>query len=190
MHRNASPMGQIYLGFRSLLVKVAIFVVMAALLAWALGGTLWPRVASRQIGAPAIVDGTSWVLVDQIGGVQSTFGLARLDEDGGWSRLQPDAQSASQPWDEAMPPVASPDGTAGAFAKRFDTIWTVVLFTDGERGPWGDRDVAEVVVRDRWEASRRLETFATSGRTALPPSVSDQPSDSDVTATGDASSAG
>jgi hypothetical protein len=36
-------MGQLALGLRSLVVKTAIFVVMAALLAWALGGTLWPR---------------------------------------------------------------------------------------------------------------------------------------------------
>ena len=36
-------MGQVALGFRSLLVKVAVFIVLAALLAWAMGGTLWPR---------------------------------------------------------------------------------------------------------------------------------------------------
>jgi hypothetical protein len=36
-------MGQVALGFRSLLVKVSIFVVMAALLAWTLGGTLFPQ---------------------------------------------------------------------------------------------------------------------------------------------------
>ncbi len=36
-------MGQLALGLRSLAVRTAIFVVMAALLAWALGGTLWPR---------------------------------------------------------------------------------------------------------------------------------------------------
>lgn len=36
-------MGQVALGFRSLLIKCAVFFVMAALLAWALGGTLWPR---------------------------------------------------------------------------------------------------------------------------------------------------
>jgi hypothetical protein len=36
-------MGQFLLGIRSLLVKAAVFVVLAALLAWALGGTLWPR---------------------------------------------------------------------------------------------------------------------------------------------------
>ncbi len=36
-------MGQVALGFRSLLIKLTIFFVMAVLLAWALGGTLWPR---------------------------------------------------------------------------------------------------------------------------------------------------
>lgn len=36
-------MGQLALGFRSLLIKIAIFFVMAGLLAWALGGTLFPQ---------------------------------------------------------------------------------------------------------------------------------------------------
>ena len=36
-------MGQVALGLRSLVVRIIVFVVMAALLAWALGGTLWPR---------------------------------------------------------------------------------------------------------------------------------------------------
>lgn len=36
-------MGQLALGFRSILVKAAIFFVMAGLLAWALGGTLFPN---------------------------------------------------------------------------------------------------------------------------------------------------
>ena len=36
-------MGQVALGFRSLLIKAAIFFVMAGLLAWALGGTLFPK---------------------------------------------------------------------------------------------------------------------------------------------------
>jgi hypothetical protein len=38
-------MGQFTLGLRSLLIRSTIFVVMAALLAWALGGTLFPRPA-------------------------------------------------------------------------------------------------------------------------------------------------
>ena len=36
-------MGQLVLGFRSLLIKAGIFFVMAGLLAWALGGTLFPN---------------------------------------------------------------------------------------------------------------------------------------------------
>lgn len=36
-------MGQLALGFRSLLIRAAIFFVMAGLLAWALGGTLFPK---------------------------------------------------------------------------------------------------------------------------------------------------
>ena len=36
-------MGQVALGFRSLLIKATIFFVMAGLLAWALGGTLFPK---------------------------------------------------------------------------------------------------------------------------------------------------
>jgi hypothetical protein len=43
-------MGQIALGFRSLFIKIAIFFVMASLLAWALGGTLWPRAESADLG--------------------------------------------------------------------------------------------------------------------------------------------
>jgi hypothetical protein len=36
-------MGQLALGVRSLLIRLMIFIIMAILLAWALGGTLWPR---------------------------------------------------------------------------------------------------------------------------------------------------
>jgi len=36
-------MGQLALGFRSLLIKAAIFFVMAGLLAWTLGGALFPQ---------------------------------------------------------------------------------------------------------------------------------------------------
>ena len=55
MTPNASPMGQVILGFRSLLVKIAVFVLMAAMLAWILGGTLWPKTAVRVVGEPVAV---------------------------------------------------------------------------------------------------------------------------------------
>ena len=37
------PIVQVILGLRSLIVKAVVFFIMAALLAWALGGTLFPR---------------------------------------------------------------------------------------------------------------------------------------------------
>lgn len=55
-------MGQLALGVRSLLIRLAIFFVMAILLAWALGGTLWPRPVTAQ--AMSITSGGqtwSWV---------------------------------------------------------------------------------------------------------------------------------
>jgi hypothetical protein len=52
-------MGQLALGFRSLLIKLAVFFVMAVLLAWALGGTLWPR-AEIVNGDAVSYDGREW----------------------------------------------------------------------------------------------------------------------------------
>ncbi|MAB83295.1 MAG: hypothetical protein CMJ24_07650 [Phycisphaerae bacterium] len=54
-------MGQIALGVRSLLIRLAIFFVMAILLAWALGGTLWPRPVTAQAVTMSVGDATwSW----------------------------------------------------------------------------------------------------------------------------------
>lgn len=52
-------MGQVALGFRSLLVRAAVFFIMAALLAWALGGTLWPRAVGVFVDTAAF-QGESW----------------------------------------------------------------------------------------------------------------------------------
>lgn len=52
-------MGQLALGFRSLLVRAAVFFIMAALLAWALGGTLWPRAVGVFIDT-ASFQGEDW----------------------------------------------------------------------------------------------------------------------------------
>lgn len=60
-------MGQLLLGFRSLLVKISIFVVMAALLAWALGGTLWPRPVVVE-DEPLHLDAAAWYWSLSIGG--------------------------------------------------------------------------------------------------------------------------
>ncbi len=66
-------MGQLALGFRSLLVKALVFVVMAGLLAWALGGTLFPRPTvvrlpsangmRWQVAIGGDIDGMQWTLL-------------------------------------------------------------------------------------------------------------------------------
>ena len=60
-------MGQFALGIRSLLIKSAVFVALAALLAWALGGTLFPR---PEVARPlsANFDGQSWAWKLSVGG--------------------------------------------------------------------------------------------------------------------------
>lgn len=133
MTPNASPMGQVYLGFRSLLLRIAVFVVMAALLAWALGGTLWPRTVVRVIGTPVVVDGSMIGLVDQIGAERSTFGLATLDPRGDVLEAWPSPESDGPTWHDALTPVATPGGVAGGAAARIGDQWTVWIFQNGER---------------------------------------------------------
>ena len=60
-------MGQVALGFRSLLIRLATFVVMAALLAWALGGTLFPRAETADREAVTFA-GKSWFWRALLGG--------------------------------------------------------------------------------------------------------------------------
>lgn len=166
MTPNASPMGQVYLGFRSLLVKIAIFVVMAALLAWALGGTLWPKTVTRVVGVPVVVDGVMIALVDQIGADRSTFGLAILDPQGLVSERWPQPETTTPEWSDAMSPVATPDGTAGAVAARTSDRWTVWWFDDGSRRLQGP-GLRCFEVESRLEAAILLDRIALG----LPPEV-------------------
>jgi hypothetical protein len=62
-------MGQFALGLRSLLVRVTIFVIMAALLAWALGGTLFPRPQRADFRSYAVrYDNAMWYWRVLVGG--------------------------------------------------------------------------------------------------------------------------
>ncbi len=186
MAPNANPMGQVYLGFRSLLFKIAVFVVMAALLAWALGGTLWPKTEVRRVGEQVEIDGQAWALVFQIGGSlnRGTFGFARLEDGGEPADIWPKAENKSPTWRDAMPPVASPDGSRGAFAFEGSSGWTVVIIDDGTAEKWRStgEDETGSQATDRWAAARALEAFERSGE--LPQSGTD------ADATGDVSSAG
>jgi len=60
-------MGQFALGLRSLLIKLTIFVIMAALLAWALGGTLFPRPSVARF-EPVSFAGQRWYWKLSVGG--------------------------------------------------------------------------------------------------------------------------
>ena len=192
-------MGQVYLGFRSLLFKIAVFVVMAALLAWALGGTLWPRVAMRPIGDP-VLDGRV-VLVDQIGGDRSSYGLAILDADARIQSVAPSVTStASEVWLEALAPVSDPRDEAAAVAFRRDSGWVVLRFekimaahgVDRSPASWppGNDDLAFYLeVDSRLDAARILDEFRRGQSTDLVSSM-DQSTDTEADATGDASSAG
>jgi len=63
-----SPLlGQVALGLRSLLVRSAIFFVLAAALAWALGGTLFPR-PERVEGPSVDFDSHRWNVRMSVGG--------------------------------------------------------------------------------------------------------------------------
>lgn len=64
-----SGMGQFALGIRSLVVKSAVFVIMAALLAWALGGTLFPRPQVADFIAQSVrYEGDTWYWRVLVGG--------------------------------------------------------------------------------------------------------------------------
>jgi hypothetical protein len=90
-------MGQVALGLQSLALRLAVFVVMAALLAWALGGTLFPSPQRvnfpawefggsqwnwRVTGSSTIAGPTTWTLFERRGdasAVEQRFGI-----DGPW----------------------------------------------------------------------------------------------------------
>ena len=81
-------MGQVALGFRSLLFKIAIFVVMASLLAWALGGTLFPRPVTA-IQTPTVQAGGSvwaWQVTIEPQRHELVWHLVRQHEEG-WAHV-------------------------------------------------------------------------------------------------------
>ena len=120
---------QVMLGLRSLLVKVAVFFVMAALLAWALGGTLFPR--------PEIVDysritfqGTEWWLRMLAGGDEP--GAVRwflMERNGGKTfrqpALHPDEDGPG--WRDATTPVIADDTLYVGFLTA-EHGWQIAVF--------------------------------------------------------------
>lgn len=81
-------MGQVALGLRSLVFRIVIFVIMAGLLAWILGGTLWPKPVSVVQPGVVTLSGQQFgwlVLVDRRSD-QVRFSLVRSTPDG-WDHV-------------------------------------------------------------------------------------------------------
>lgn len=163
-------MSQVALGLRSLVIKLAIFVAMAALLAWALGGTLWPRPERVRSNIVALSDDPAkgnrvWYAIDtDVGGRekgQTSATLVRLKPSRGTHSVTPvlpvpaEDDEEREIWDEAIAPV--PVGPVDA-AKE---MWVAarVRGTPGWRlvrvGIGGDV-LERIEVPDRLEVERQL----------------------------------
>ncbi len=99
-------MGQLALGFRSLLVKLAVFFLLASLLAWTLGGTLWPRAEIVDL-APVSYGQKAWFLRLEVGGKHRGRALWRLMTLGPDGEPQP---ADERQWDDVAGPVLTRDG--------------------------------------------------------------------------------
>lgn len=94
---STSPMGQILLGFRSLALKIAVFVALAALLAWTLGGTLWPRPVIRLVGEAV---GSYQLVTISTEAPRASFGLGTVGDTGKMKVIEP---AEGEPvWDLAL----------------------------------------------------------------------------------------
>lgn len=139
-------MGQLALGLRSLLVKVAIFFVLAAALAWALGGTLFPRPA--RVDYPGVeFAGSVWHVRLSVGGNHP--GQAWYELMAG-SRGE-DAEVIGGEYAEAASPVLAGDSLVVLMRRRDEDggQWVLRQF-----GP--DRRERTEAVADRLAAEQAL----------------------------------
>ena len=122
-------MGQFALGIRSLVIKIAIFVVMAALLAWFLGGTLFPRVETAD--GPAVTwHSATWRLRLEVGGEHHGQARWQLLRQAGDSKPEPWKLAGFEQWSDAAGPVATESNLYVAFRDRDAEEWTVATISD------------------------------------------------------------
>jgi hypothetical protein len=146
-------MGQVALGFRSLLVKLAVFFVMAALLAWALGGTLWPRAETYDF--PTVrFDGRDWYWRLAVGGRNGQGELIRYmllisEPDGDTSRFD------GRQWVDAAGPVLADDAlfVAGLASFGPDEPWQLFRIDGVE----AEAPRAMIELPDRLAVERQFE---------------------------------
>ena len=145
-------MGQVALGFRSLAIKGAVFFVMAALLAWALGGTLWPRAVTVDPYPPVTFDGETWFWRMTVGGREGA--TVR------WTMMHRAAGRDAEPlddrsWAEPAGPVATAD--ALVYAGRADVgseVWRMERVAAGSDD--GRRAITTIELADRLAIERQL----------------------------------
>ncbi|MFO0828917.1 MAG: hypothetical protein U0572_12320 [Phycisphaerales bacterium] len=122
-------MGQFALGIRSLLIKIAIFVAMAALLAWSLGGTLFPR--AETVDGPAVAwHGATWRLRLAVGGDHRGQARWQLVRRTGDDRPEVWTLAGFEQWSEAAGPVATDSTLYVAFRDHDATEWTMAAIAD------------------------------------------------------------
>jgi hypothetical protein len=128
-------MGQATLALRDFLIRVAIFVMLAAVLAWAVGGTLF---GSHRVNFPAIDwDGREWAVQVVGNGRQPDRVRWRLlwkrGEDP-WS-IHPISESGQ--WRDLIGPVADADGLRLAVAAEGSggKTWQLIRFSKADAAP-------------------------------------------------------
>ncbi|UCD76133.1 MAG: hypothetical protein JSV91_04265 [Phycisphaerales bacterium] len=118
-------MGQVALGFKNLLIKVAVFVIMAALLAWVLGGELLPRPEVVDM-SPVRFAGKEYFWQLSVGGRQRGRMVWRMmvAEDAGRSHPMDNVL-----WTEVAGPIVASDGLcyAGRASQDERQLWKLVL---------------------------------------------------------------
>ncbi len=139
-------MGQVALGVRSLLIKVAVFVALASALAWALGGTLWPRPQVAQFDQVSF-NGREWHWQLAVGGARSEPSWVR------WTMMQRTESGVAvtvdeREWIDVAGPVVTESALYYAGRQKHDRQWTMVRIVDG--------DTHEYTLPDRLAVEQQL----------------------------------
>jgi len=164
-------MGQLALGLRSLAIRLTVFVVMAALLAWALGGTLLPRAESAEYDAVEAA-GRSWYWRLDVGGRR----VPELDPLGvQWTLMVRGPEGRARPaldagWVDVTGPVATTDRVWFAGRRDSDpgTSWRLHEVRPAAPGSTDHESRDLGPLSGRLEAELQLARLA-SGRPAMTP---------------------
>lgn len=154
-------MSQVLLGVRNLSLRIAVFVALAAALAWFLGGELFPRAkslaGSSVSGAGVSARVVLWYTPD---GLVSERAHWRLEVDAGTG-----ARRVEPAWTAATEPVVAADGTVfiGGLASGSWSIWSVRASNpaaDGASPASTLNATAVATFSDRLEVERQLARIA------------------------------